>query len=198
MLASVIFQGASQLLSDDGHDRWTAADLLTYLNQVRRRIVEKRPAEFSELRSVLLVAGVKQTAPADCAYLFGPTRNMGADGATPGAGIFAVDRGALDAYTPSWMSATGTTVKEYVKVGDKAYLVNPGVPATPDVYVELEMAAYLAALTQTDGSEEVGIPGQYEMAMVYWLCHMAFAEDTEASSDARAVMYATAFEGEMA
>lgn len=198
MLASVIFTGASQLLSDAGNDRWTAANLLTYLNQARRRIIEMKPAEFSELRAVQLSAGVRQTLPSDCAVLLGVTRNMGADGATPGAAIHRVDRTSLDAFTPSWMSSTDTTIKEYVYTsGADHYLVNPGIPATPDVYAEIELAAYLADLTDSAGSEATGLPDKYEMAQVYWLCHQAFAEDTEASSAELSITYYKAFVAEM-
>lgn len=198
MLASVIFAGASQILSDADHVRWTAANLLTYLNQARRRIIEMRPDEFSTLRPAQLSAGVRQAVPSDCAALLGVTRNMGSDGATPGANIHVIDRASLDAFSTSWMSSTSTTIEEFMfSPGADHYLVNPGVPATPDVYVEIELAAYLDDLTQTDGSEATGIPDKYEMAQVYWLCHQAFAEDTEASSAELSITYYKAFMAEM-
>lgn len=198
MLASVIFAGASQILSDAGNDRWTAANLLTYLNQVRRRIIEMRPAEFAELRAVQLVAGVRQSTPDDCAQFLGVTRNMGSDGSTPGANVHAIDRASLDAFSPNWMSSTGTTIKEFMySPGADHYMVNPGIPASPDVYAEIELAAYLNDLTQEDGSEATGIPDKYEMAQVYWLCHQAFAEDTEAGSAELSITYYKAFMAEM-
>ena len=77
--------------------------------------------------------------------------------------------------------------------GTTSFLVNPGVDLVTPVFVELELAKYLPELTQTDGSEEVGVPDKFEMAMIYWLCHMAFAEDAETSSVEKSSYYLNKF-----
>lgn len=199
MLASAIFTKVSRQLGDAGATRWTAAALLDYINQGRREVVKRRPTDFLAKSVVQLVAGVEQSVAATSAHFFRVTRNMGADGATPGAVVRGpVDRAMLDAVAPDWMTTAGSTVKEFMATpGGIKYLVNPPVPATPDVYVEIETAAFLADLTQTDGSEDIGMPDRYAMALEAWMLARAFGEEREEGLQAKAAMYLQLFAAEM-
>ena len=195
MLASVILSRAAKLLQDTGATRWTSASLLDYLNEARRRIVADVPERFRSRRVVTLDAGASQTVPTDCAHFFSVVRNMGADGATAGAIIRHVDRAALDAFASSWMSGTGTVVKEFAieHPRQRTYLVYPAVPASPVVQVEIELAAYPAALT--DASEDVGMTDEYEVPLLAWVLHRAFLEETEEASPAKAAAYLEQYRG---
>jgi len=195
MLASVILSRAGKLLQDTGATRWTSASLLDYLNEARRRIVADVPERFRERRVVQLVAGASQTVPDDCAHFFRVVRNMGADGATPGAIIRQVDRAALDAFASSWMGGTGTAVKEFALEDprQRTYLVYPAVPASPSVHVEIELAAYPAVLTED--TEDIGMADEYEVPLLAWVLHRAFLEETEEASPAKASAYLEQYRG---
>lgn len=199
MLASAIFANVQRQLNDAGAVRWTAATLLDYLNQARREIVGKRPADFMEKRAVKLVAGVEQSVPTDCAHFFRVVRNMGPTGTTAGAVVRGpVDRAMLDALAPSWASATGTTVKEFMATpAGQTYLVNPAIPATPDVYVEIELAAFLADLEETDGSEDIGLSDRYTLALESWILFRALSEEREESVQAKAAAHFQLFAAEV-
>jgi hypothetical protein len=70
------------LLKDSANDRWTAAQLITYLNAgkddicTRTGVIGMRPANVTTT-NVVLVAGPKQTVPTGCIHLLDITRNMG-------------------------------------------------------------------------------------------------------------------------
>ena len=197
MLASVITSRAGKLLQDTGATRWTAASLLDYLNEGRRKIIIAVPERFRSRRTVTLSAGASQSVPSDCAHFFGVVRNMGADGSTAGAIIRQVDRSALDAFSSSWMGLTGSTVKEYAieDPRQRTYLVNPAVPASPVVQVEIELSAYLAALTAT--SDDIAMSDEYEVPLLAWVMHRAFLEETEETAPDRAAAYLTQFKAEL-
>jgi hypothetical protein len=197
MLASVITARAGKLLQDTGATRWTAASLLDYLNEGRRKIVAAVPERFRTRRVVTLSAGASQSAPSDCAHFFGVVRNMGADGATDGAVVREVDRAALIAFSANWMGTTGSTVKEYAieNPRQRTYLINPSIPSTPVVQVEIELAAYPTALTAT--SEDIVLADEYEVPLLAWVMHRALIEETEQSAPEKAAAYLNQYKMEL-
>lgn len=199
MKASVILDRAKRQLQDEGATRWTAPALLDYLNQARREVVKRRPQDFRARQTEQLVAGAEQAVPAGTAVFLGPIRNMGSDGATPGAVIRQVDRYSLDAFTPNWMADSGTAVKEYVPPlpSEQTYLVNPPVDAAATVHVEVELAAFFSDLTDDTGAEELDMSDRYETPLLYWVLHMAHAQETEESSAQKSADYYKMFRTEL-
>jgi len=100
--ASAIISKAAEHLHDVDHVRWTAAELLYWLNEGQRAIAILRPEAKTINGSVKLVAGTKQTIPATGIRLHKVIRNMGADGSTAGKVIFLIDVSTLDQFNPDW------------------------------------------------------------------------------------------------
>jgi len=86
MQAKAILDKAEVLLLDPTNVRWPRNQLLDYLNDGQREVVIYRPDASMEDRVVALVdASTRQTLPANGLRLLDVVRNMGTDGATPGA-----------------------------------------------------------------------------------------------------------------
>lgn len=197
MLASAIIANVRAIYGDlDAPYRVSDPAMLGYANQARRQIARVRPEEFRGHRSVQLVAGSVQQVPADCAFNFGPVRNMGADGATPGREIRPVSKEALEAFAPNWRSRAGAVVKEALIADPMAarYEVNP--PLTAPTYAELAMAAFPSAMTAV--TDDIGMSDRHEMAITYWMLHMIYSQETEEGSRAIADSYKARFMEEMA
>lgn len=188
MQSSAILDAVQTQLNDAGATTWSLATLLDYLNKGRRSAVTLRPDLFRSRRSVQLATGPSQTVPTDCAHLFGLTDNMGADGGTRGEAIHLTDGATMEALEPRWRSRPGSVIREYILADPKGqlYEVNPPVASDATVYVELDLAAFPADLTKTDGTEDLGLSERWEMALVHFVLHMALREETEASAKALA------------
>ena len=133
LLASTLTDYAAHILHDDDHDRFSVARLLSYLNAAQRQLMSVRP-EANAVYSVLtLQQGILQQIPSalNPLRLLTITRNMGADGATPGKAAAATDRSSLDSLLISW--DTGETVTEIESyVYDERTPVNFFVYKPPD------------------------------------------------------------------
>lgn len=98
---------ARRILQDYDIDRHTDADLLKYVNSARRALQDALPHVYSVEELVTLVAGSRQTLPADCGVFFELTRNEG------GQPITIAEREFLDTFTPGWRSKTAGLTRHY-------------------------------------------------------------------------------------
>jgi hypothetical protein len=139
------------------YQRWPERELVVYTNYGQLAIFKFLPQAGSSTDAVRLRPGSLQDfsvvsaaniLPGDGSSptekrgfsLMGMTRNMGPDGLTPGRVVRVGDRYTLDTNDPDWHTRNGTVVREFIfdpKFPRRAY-VNPPVPATPAVWVELE------------------------------------------------------------
>lgn len=82
-----LIDDVEELLNDTDNDRWSASELISYLNSGQRDIAVRtvalkiRPA-YIKTTPVKLVAGPKQSAPSDAIEILDITRNMGREWVT--------------------------------------------------------------------------------------------------------------------
>ena len=139
--------------------RWPERELVVYTNYAQRAIAKYLPQAGSAADVVRLVPGTKQdlTRVLAANIKFGDgsvsadsygitflafTRNMGADGLTPGRAIRdPVDRYVQDTGNPDWHTAVAVTAIREV-VFDKAVpltvFVSPPVHATTPVWIDMQ------------------------------------------------------------
>ena len=133
-------------LQDTTSVRWSEAELLRYINDAQREIVNFRPEASADHANVQLVAGTEQTIPDVGLRLIKVVRNMSATGssATGKRTIRLVSSDILNAQDPDWhdpsatgSSAHGTVVKNYIFDEDdpRKYYVYPGISG--NAYVEI-------------------------------------------------------------
>lgn len=195
MLASAVMGRAAKILNDEGYVTYTSAELLDWLNDGQREVVILRPDANQKNQAIQLTAGdIKQTLPADAIRLTAITRNMGADGATPGRPVYPVTRDTLDAQVPTWtIDAAAAAIEHflYSPMDRTRFYVYPKPAAA--IWVE---AVYSAApATIASANDAIGLDDIYVNALVDYQCYRAFAKDSEFPSSAqRAAAHYQAFQ----
>ncbi len=194
-LASTIISDAARILQDDTNVTWPQAELLSWLNAGQREIVLGKPDAYVKNESVQLVTGTKQTIPAAGNIFMKLTRNMGADGTTPGRVILPIPLQVLDEQNPDWHKATPAVVAQhsgYDERDKKHFYVFPPQPTTPG-YVEI-----IYSVTPPDATlnGEIALSDLYQSALLDYVLYRAYSKDAEyARNDAKAQSYYQAFIG---
>lgn len=176
--AKTIIDKAAIQLIDLTNIRWTRAELLSWLNDGMRQIVTIQPSASSTTVSKQLVAGTRQSLPADGWLLLSIYRNMGTNGTTPGRSIRLISREILDSFNPDWNTDTAKAeVRNYIYTNQDqtAFFVYP--PNTGTQYVELNYSAQPADLTvETD---VIPIFDIFQSSLVDYILYRACSKDAE-------------------
>lgn len=180
-----LIEKASRIIQDQSNIRWPQAEWLADLNDAQREVVLYKPQASVKNVSVPLTAGqTKQTLPSDAIQLIAVTRNMGANGTTPGSAIRITSREVLDAQVPNWHAdANAGSIKHYCfdPRDQKTYYVYPKAPATA-WNVE---AVYSAAPTDCALGGTIQIDDIYANALLNLMLYRAYSKDAEYAQNAQ-------------
>lgn len=214
----VLYRVSSQL-----HDispqftRWTQRELVSWLNDGQKAIAKYMPSSCSRVDAIKLSAGTRQSietllsanlktgdgsTPTQVLgnYLQSVIRNMGADGLTAGNAVRIADREVLDVNAPDWHTKTANAVSQYVfdPRTPKVFYVSPGVPASPNVWIEI---SYLASPVEISVSGSYGMDGvdttkisvddRYVDDLVNYILARAYMKDAEFANNANQAAAAT-------
>jgi len=179
-------------LQDTTAVRWSEAELLRYINDAQREIVNFRPEASADHANVQLATGTEQSIPDVGLRLIKVVRNMSATGssATGAKAIRLVDINILNAQEPDWHDPTvtgdathGTIVKHYVFDEDdpRKYYVYPGVAG--NAYVEIVFSRTPTDLANT--SATIYIDDIYGNAIVDYVLYRAYMKDAEFASNSQ-------------
>ena len=180
------------ILQDTTSVRWPEAELLRYINDAQREIVYYRPESSAKTDNVQLVAGTKQTLPADGLRLIKVTRNMSdtSGGATGKRAVRIVNVDILNTQEPDWNdpnvsgdAAHGTVVKHYIFDEDdpKNYYVYPGVSG--NAYLEIVYSKIPTDLSSA--SSNLDIDDVYGNAVIDYVLFRAYQKDSEYAGNAQ-------------
>lgn len=183
--AQSILQRVATALVDETSVRWTVTELVRYLNDGQREIVTYRPDATATTASVSLVAGARQTLPAEAFKLLDVIRNT--NGAK--SAVRKVDQKLLEAQLPDWQSGTGSmTVKHYMyDLRDiRVFYVYP--PALTGASLEMLYSAKPTDIAeQTAVSSVTGnisVLDLFANALQSYVLYRAFAKDAEYAGNA--------------
>ena len=179
-------------LQDTNSVRWPEAELLRYINDAQREIVNFRPESSATTANVQLVAGTKQTLPSGGLRLIKITRNMNgtSSSATGKRAIRIVNVDILNTQEPDWNDPTvsgdaahGTVVKHYIFEEDdpRNYYVYPGVDG--NAYVEIVYSAAPTDLANT--SATISVDDIYANAIIDFVLYRAYMKDAEYAGNAQ-------------
>ena len=174
---SIINKAAIQL-TDIGNTRWARAELLGWLNDGQRQIVTMAPNATNKISTVQLVAGTRQTIPADGWTLLEVIRYMGTDGTKPGRAVRVTSRELLDSYNPDWHSDTASTVpKHYLfdQQDQTAYFVYP--PNNGKGYVQINYSPVPTDLASE--SSTISLNDIFQTALLDYILYRACSKDAE-------------------
>ena len=181
------------ILQDTTSVRWPEAELLRYVNDAQREIVNYRPESSATTANVQLVTGTKQTLPSGGLRLIKVTRNMSdtSGGATGKRAIRIVNVDILNTQEPNWHDASaatgdaahGTNVKHYIFDEDdpKNYYVYPGVAG--NAYVEIVYSNSPTDLANT--SAVISVDDIYANAIMDYVLFRAYQKDSEYAGNAQ-------------
>ena len=180
------------ILQDTTSFRWPEAELLRYINDAQREIVNYRPESSAKTDNVQLVTGTKQTLPTDGLRLIKVTRNMSdaSGGATGKRAVRIVNVDILNTQEPDWNDPTvsgdaqhGTVVKHYIFDEDdpKNYYVYPGVNG--NAYLEIVYSKVPTDLSS--GSSNLDIDDIYGNAVIDYVLFRAYQKDSEYAGNAQ-------------
>lgn len=181
------------ILQDTTSVRWPEAELLRYVNDAQREIVNYRPESSATTANVQLVTGTKQTLPTGGLRLIKVTRNMSdtSGGATGKRAIRIVNVDILNTQEPNWHdssaatgdAAHGTNVKHYIFDEDdpRNYYVYPGISG--NAYVEVVYSASPTDLANT--SAVISVDDIFANAIVDYVLFRAYQKDSEYAGNAQ-------------
>lgn len=181
--ANAILTKAKTLLQDTTSVRWGDAELLGWLNDGQRAVAMLRPDVSSKLVSLALVAGTRQSIPADGTAVMRVVRNMGAGGTTPGRAVRHVPMELLDSNLPGWHTVTPSAEILHAAVDvrvPRTFYVYP--PATAGTQVELMYAAPPADVGAV--GDTITIDDVFSAPLVDYVCFRAYSKDQDMSGNA--------------
>lgn len=185
-LASAIITDAGTILNDVGAVRFTNAELLSWLNAGQVEIATRVPNSSTVTRSVQLISGVKQAAPADALRMVEFIRNMGSDGNTPGPSIYQIDRKDMDAYERGWASDTPNRNVLHAMYNaeddNEVFYVWPPQPDTQQNYIEIIYSQTPAYLTSINS--QISLSDYYRNPLLDYILYRAFSKDSEFANQA--------------
>jgi|TARA_R100001460_G_scaffold13803_3_gene31126 hypothetical protein len=178
-------------LQDTTSVRWPEAELLRYINDAQREVVNLRPDASATTSNVQLVTGTKQTLPTAGLRLIKVTRNMSdaSGGATGKRAIRIVDSDILNTQEPDWNDPTvsgdaahGTNVKHYIFDQDdpRSFYVYPGVSG--NAFVEIVFSKSPTDLSST--SSTIDIDDTFGNAIVDYVLFRSYLKDAEYAGNA--------------
>lgn len=189
-----IINDAATALKDAAGTRWPRTDLLIYLNDGQREMAQLKPEVCVFNGSFKLAAGkTKHTLPATSTGLLDVSRNLGADGLTPGKPITLTSKRMLDVVAPGWNTAnTDGFITHYCydPRDPKILYTYKKAPAT-DWYIEI-MHSMLPTSLAAEG-DAIGVDDVYKNALLEYMQHRAYAKDAETQNSALAVAHYQAF-----
>jgi len=202
--AQSIIRRVVETLQDNTSVRWPVAELVRYLNDGQREVVQYRPDAMVTNSTVTLAAGAKQALPSDGSKLLDIVRN---NSETSKRAVRMTNRMILDAQVPNWHNITGTTEIlhfTYDPRDPRVFYVYPPAAAS-GAALDIIYSAYPAALTEpaegttyTAVTGNISVPDMHANALADYVLFRAYSKDTEyAGNAARATAHYQAFTNAM-
>jgi hypothetical protein len=173
--ASDITSDAAALLIDADHAYWTQDELLSYLGEAQRALVNVCPQANAVTATVTLDEGAAQTLPDDAIRLLG---NVHIDA---GAALTEISPSVLDRAAPAWRSEDKTDTPQHYMYDPRyplAFAVYP--PAEADTDIELTYAAVPDEITKA--GDTLTVADFYRPALLDYVLFRALSKDTEAGN----------------
>lgn len=194
IVASDLLGKAQTILVDTTGLQWNPLELLGWLSDGQREVLIYKPNAYVVSKSVRLVAGTKQTLPADAVQLIDVTRNMGADGETPGRVIRITMREVLDASLPNWHNARASAECRhymYNPLDPKRFYCYPPQPVAGQGYVEMVYGGTPPDLEQL--SDAIKLDDIYQNPLIDYVLYRAYSKQTDGGDVGLAASHYGAF-----
>ncbi|WLD56885.1 hypothetical protein NFC81_09090 [Salinispirillum sp. LH 10-3-1] len=165
-----------QEVSEEG-TRWTNVELLAWLNESYKAIVQVKPDANTASASIDLVDGTRQSIPADGLRLLDVVRN------TEGMAVSLIDRQYLDLFDRDWHRLPEQDNIEHFTFDErdpKRFYVYP--PATFGTEVDVVYSKVPASHEESaleDENVTINIDDAYAPVMLDYILYRSFAKDSD-------------------
>jgi hypothetical protein len=184
-LVTTLINAVKKTLQEEGVEgvRWTNAELIEYLNDSCRFLVEYEPDAFADNSSFACVAGTRQEVPENVTRLISIVRNL--EGRK--IPVIITDRSALDSMRPYWHSENPTNQQELYFVDDRDskrfYVYPPAVDGSLlEIISAMEPVRHLAVEAQNNSSS-LQVNDRYVPALMNYMLHRAFDKDSDTAGN---------------
>lgn len=193
------------LLQDTTSIRWTAAELVRYMNDGQKEIIKARPDALNITATMTLAAGTRQDLDSASLTptpmkLIEITRNMAVTSTLKA--VRQCQRSTLDANFPAWhaMAPSVNVVHFMFDPRDpKTFYVYP--PATTAAQLEIMYSAYPTDITEpadgatySDITGNIGVADIYAVSLIDYVLYRCYDKDASyASNGARSASHMAAF-----
>ena len=179
MHAADLIADINTALQDPGFVRWSAAELVGYVNDGQRFIVAKSPTASAREVELTLVAGARQAIPAEARLLLEVIRNVGGKQAA----VTQVARNLMDACLRFWVNQRAATEVTH-------FMADARTPRLFDVYPPVEAGVKVLALLCMEPVDipapvgdvvtgDVFLDNDYRNALRHYALFRAFSKDSE-------------------
>lgn len=196
ILARHVLLKAQRIIQDKDGIRWPFDEMLGWLNTGQREIVLVRPDASSATLKWQLAAGTLQPIPSGALRLLDISRNMGADGNTPGRVIRFIEREILDAQLPDWHASQANAAVLHWTLDErepKSWFCYPPQPATGRGFVTGVVSKTPADCTLKDvandssavGTQDstISIDDIFEGPLIDYLRYRAYLKEAPYAGD---------------
>ena len=175
-----IINRAQIILQDTTGTRWPNTELLNWLNDSYKEIVQARPDLYPVTApSFPCVAGTRQAAPTGALRMIDVVRN----GSGAKRAVRLIDRRILDDQLPSWHSEAGSAEIQHWMFDPRTpreFLVYP--PASSGATLEIIYSAVPAPHASATGN--IAIIDSYGNVMLDYILYRAYTKDAEYTANA--------------
>jgi hypothetical protein len=179
---------AAYIALDDARDvEWNDDELLTWLNLAQVELVNMSPRTNIKDTSMQLVAGIKQSLPADGILLLDVPYSRGSGNTGAGSTINEVSREFMNRRIPDWTTATASHIT-------KRYIYNPEDPTTFYVYppqidtpgwVEIVYAAVPATIANANAGTKITVADRFRNILLNLVIAKALAKYSDMEGNAK-------------
>lgn len=174
---SIIDRVRIQLVDTATTQRWTDAELLYWISDGQRAIVAALPHAAIKTATTPLVAGTRQSLPADGYRLMDIPRNL-SGGGTAGAPCTSVDRIILDRQYPTWHTANASATVlhwTYDPNDPTAFFVFPTNTGSGSV----EVVYSFNPPDITVGASNISVRDIFQTALIDYTLYRAHSKDSD-------------------
>jgi len=171
---------------------WTLDDVVGYINEGVKNIIQRAPQANSKKEMITAVAGIEQSIPNDGVAIINIIATADDDDRV-GSIIHRVDVEQKDSYSPAWRNDRARSIAiEWMKRSSPTkFLLWP--PLSDDTQVYAEYSYYPADLT--GAGDLIIIANEYNEPVRLWALYRTFSRDSQDTpSVKRAADYKLEFE----
>lgn len=176
--------------TDSTNYRWTDAEIFRWIGDAQRVIVGIKPNACNSITTLSLVAGTRQTLPADGFIFMGANCNI--VGSARGRAVRVVQRDDMDRLRPNWHGeGQVATVQNVIfdPLDQTAFFVYPPNDGTGKI--EINYAKHPTEVAS--GATPLVILDAYMPPVVDYVCYRCFIKDGPEGSKGVAQDYLTSF-----